>query len=62
MPTGDDGFWVEFAALWETREPDKRGNPRFSGKTGKGEQYVMLVEVAPKAKSGPADVGTDVPF
>ena len=41
--------WVEFAALWETRLPDKHGRPKYSGQTGKGKQFAMIVEaLAPK--------------
>ena len=54
MPTDANGFWAELAALWPTRMPDKHGNEKYSGKTGRGDQYVMLVENVVKKREAPA--------
>lgn len=65
MPVGDDGFRVELCALWETRRPDKHGNPMYSGKTGRGDQYALLVQVPPKNEQrfdGDAPPDSDAPF
>ena len=64
MPTDDSGFWVELAALWPTRQPDKHGNEKYSGKTGNGDQYVLMVQNAPKQRrdDAPPPSDGDVPF
>jgi hypothetical protein len=53
MPKDQNGFWVELAALWPTRMPDKHGNEKYSGKTGRGDQFVMLVENVVKKREAP---------
>ena len=72
MPTDDNDHWIELAALWQTRKPDKNGNEMYSGRTGRGEQYLMLVENVPKQRADapvvaaptttPATNDDDVPF
>ena len=64
----DDGKWIEFAALWEDRYPDKDGNPVYSGRTGKGDQRLRVYIVEPRPPKDdaptetPRDTGGDVPF
>ena len=56
----------EFAALWEARKADKNGNEFYTGKTGKGEQWVCLYKNVPKphreAPTLPDDVDDDIEF
>ena len=61
MPKDENGYWVELAALWQTRKPDKNGNEQYSGSTGRGEQRVLLVENVPRKKAETPTVPAPVP-
>ena len=58
----ENGKWLEFAALWEDRYPDKAGNPVYSGRTGKGDQRIRLYVNEQTRREEPPVAEDDRPF